>query len=112
MASTRFDLEIFNSGNDSNFGVLRCVQFLFKKGLIVLFDEDPKANKEKEEGSSSSSGDMRFSNNKAHNTIILHLQDEMLREVAKEEYASGLQAKLEELFLEKSLTNRLYMKKP
>ncbi|KAH9648407.1 hypothetical protein KPL70_025572 [Citrus sinensis] len=50
-------------------------------------------------------------NNKAHSTIILHLSDEVLREVAKERTASGLWAKLEELFLKKSLAKRLYMKR-
>ena len=54
---------------------------------------------------------MRTINNKAHNTIILHLSDEVLREVAKERSASGLWTKLEEMFLKKSLATRLYMKR-
>ena len=52
---------------------------------------------------------MKIINNKAHNTIILHLSDEVLREVSKERTASGLWEKLEELFLKKSLAKRLYM---
>ncbi|KAH9779747.1 hypothetical protein KPL71_007827 [Citrus sinensis] len=54
---------------------------------------------------------MKTINNKAHNTIILHLSDEVLREVSKEKTASGLWEKLEELFLKKSLAKRLYMKR-
>ena len=56
-------------------------------------------------------GDSRTINNKAHSTIILHLSDEVLREVAKEKTSSSLWAKLKELFLKKSLAKRLYMKK-
>lgn len=54
---------------------------------------------------------MKTINNKAHNTIILHLSDEVLRKVAKERTASVLWAKLEELFLKKYLAKRFYMKR-
>lgn len=54
---------------------------------------------------------MKTINNKAHNTIILHLSDEVLRNVAKERTASILWAKLEELFLKKYLAKRFYMKR-
>lgn len=54
---------------------------------------------------------MRSINNKAHNNIILHLSDEVLRETTKKKIASGLRIKLEELFLKKSLAKRLYIKK-
>lgn len=54
---------------------------------------------------------MRSINNKAHNNIILHLSDEVLRETTKKKIASSLRIKLEELFLKKSLAKRLYIKK-
>ena len=54
---------------------------------------------------------MKTINNKAHSTIILHLSEEVLREVSKEKTASGLWEKLKELFLKKSLAKRLYMKR-
>ena len=60
------------------------------------------AKKEKAEGSLSCGADQRIINNKAHRTIILHLSDEVLREVSKERTAFGLWAKLEEMFLKKS----------
>lgn len=43
-----------------------------------------------EAGFSSLSGDMRSINNKAHNTIILHLLNKMLGEVANEKSTFGL----------------------
>ena len=39
------------------------------------------------------------------------ISDEILREVSKERTASGLWAKLEEMFMKKSLAKRLYMKR-
>ncbi|KAH9678735.1 hypothetical protein KPL71_025836 [Citrus sinensis] len=86
---------------------------LIQQGLDAALedDEDSKAKQRKEEGSSSSGADMKTINNKAHNTIILHLSDEVLREVAKEKTASGLWTKLKELFLKKSLAKRLSMKR-
>ncbi|KAH9704361.1 Integrase catalytic domain-containing protein [Citrus sinensis] len=113
IASTRFDLEKFNGENDFYLWSLKMRAILIQQGLdSALDDEDEsKSKKEKEGGSSSLGGDSRTINNKAHNTIILHLSDEVLREVAKEKTASGLWAKLEELFLKKSLAKRLYMKR-
>lgn len=54
---------------------------------------------------------MRSINNKAHITIILHLSDVVLREVAKEKSTSSLLSKLKELFLNKSSAKGLYIKK-
>ncbi|KAH9717011.1 hypothetical protein KPL71_021670 [Citrus sinensis] len=86
---------------------------LIQQGLDAALEDnqDSKAKKGKEEGSSSSGRDMKTINKKAHSTIILHLSDEVLREMAKEKFASGLWVKLEDLFLKKSLAKRLYMKK-
>ena len=96
IASTRFDLEKFNGDND-----LKTRAILIQQGLDGSLSDDnkyPKAKKEKGKCSSSSAEDIRAINNKAHNTIILHMLDEVLREVAKEKMAFGLWAKLEELF--------------
>ena len=86
---------------------------LIQQGLDAALEDgqDSKVKKGKKEGLSSSSGDMKTINNKAHSTIILHLSDEVLREVAKEKSASGLWVKLEDLFLKKLLAIRLYMKR-
>ena len=47
----------------------------------------------------------------AHSAIILSLGDGVLREVSHEKTAYGLWKKLEELYMKKSLANRLYIKK-
>ena len=48
---------------------------------------------------------------KVHSTILLSLSDEVLYEVANEEKAAGLWLKLESLYMTKSLTNKLLLKK-
>ncbi|KAH9679839.1 hypothetical protein KPL71_026297 [Citrus sinensis] len=113
MGTTRFDREKFNGENDFYLWSLKMRAILIQQGLDSALDdeEEQKSKKEREEGSSSSGGDLRAINNKAHSTIILHLSDEVLREVAKEKSTSGLWAKLEELFLKKSLAKRLYIKR-
>ncbi|KAH9658981.1 hypothetical protein KPL70_023688 [Citrus sinensis] len=113
MASTRVDLEKFNGDNDFYLWSLKMRAILIQQGLDSALDdaEDTMAKKEKAEGSSSFGADQRIINNRAHSTIILHLSDEVLREVSKERSAAGLWAKLEEMFLKKSLAKRLYMKR-
>lgn len=46
----------------------------------------------------------------ANNTIILHFNDNPLRQVLKETLATGVWSKLESLYITKSLTNRIYLK--
>ena len=92
MASTRVDLEKFNGDNDFCLWSLNMRAILIQQGLDSALDddEDPMAKKEKREGFSSLGGDQRIINNKAHSTIILHLSNEVLRDVSKERTASGL----------------------
>ena len=113
MASTRYDLEKFNGENDFYLWSIKMCAILIQQGLDSALDieEDQIGKKEKAKGSPISGGDIRTINNKAHNTTILHLSDEVLREVAKERSAAGLWTKLEEMFLKKSLAKRLYMKR-
>jgi len=47
---------------------------------------------------------------KAHSAIILSLGDKVLRQVSKERNAAGIWSKLEDLYMTKSLVNRLYLK--
>ena len=47
---------------------------------------------------------------KAHSTIILSLSDDVIIEVADQETAAALWAKLESLYMTKSLTNKLLLK--
>ncbi|KAL6188372.1 hypothetical protein ACLB2K_039765 [Fragaria x ananassa] len=48
---------------------------------------------------------------KAHSTILLCLADDIITEVAEEETAAGLWLKLESLYMTKSLTNKLLIKR-
>ncbi|KAH9716149.1 Integrase catalytic domain-containing protein [Citrus sinensis] len=48
---------------------------------------------------------------KARSTIILSLGDSVIREVANEKTVADLWAKLEKIYMTKSLTNRLYIKR-
>ncbi|GAA0178173.1 hypothetical protein LIER_29802 [Lithospermum erythrorhizon] len=47
---------------------------------------------------------------KAHSTLLLSLDDEIIREVSKQETTAGLWTKLESLYMTKSLTNKLLLK--
>ncbi|KAH9684612.1 DNA (cytosine-5)-methyltransferase 1B [Citrus sinensis] len=86
MASTRVELEKFNGDNDFYLWSLKMRAILIQQGLDSALDdgENPTAKKEKAE---------------------------VLREVSKERTAAGLWAKLEEMFMKKSLAKRLYMKR-
>lgn len=46
----------------------------------------------------------------AYSTIILHLGDRVLREVSNESLVVGVYAKLEHMYMMKTLTNRVYLK--
>ena len=48
---------------------------------------------------------------KAHSAIILSLGDRVLREVSKEKSAAAVWQKLENLYMTRSLANRLYLKR-
>lgn len=46
----------------------------------------------------------------AYNTIILYLRDKVLRDISTEKNASGMWLELEQLYMSKILTNRMYLK--
>nr|GEV42924.1 retrovirus-related Pol polyprotein from transposon TNT 1-94 [Tanacetum cinerariifolium] len=48
---------------------------------------------------------------KAHSALLLCLDNKVLREVNKQNYAAGVWLKLETLYMTKSLANKLYLKK-
>ncbi|GJV04765.1 retrotransposon protein, putative, ty1-copia subclass [Tanacetum coccineum] len=48
---------------------------------------------------------------KAHSALLLCLDNKVLREVNKEDFAAGVWLKLETLYMTKSLANKLYLKK-
>ena len=66
---------------------------------------------EKEVSSSKTSEEVAEIHKKARSTIILSLRDLVITEVAKEKTIAGLWGKLENLYMTKSLVNKLYIKR-
>jgi hypothetical protein len=101
MATAKFEVEKFNGQNSFSLWRLKMRALLRQQGLAKILDDDV---------SSTSTEDMKEFDEKAHSAILLSLSDGVLREVADEETAAGLWKKLENLYMKKSLTNRLYLK--
>ena len=59
----------------------------------------------------TSNEDLEKMNLKAASTIQLYLADEVMYNVMDEETATGLWSRLEMLYMMKSLSNKLYLKK-
>jgi transposase InsO family protein len=103
--ATKFDIEKFDGRNDFNLWRVRMKALLVQQGLS-------KALKGKEALSESLKEEEKEEiMEKAHSAIQLCLSNEVLREVVEEDTASKLWLKLESLYMTKSLTNRLYLKK-
>ena len=103
--TTKFEVEKFDGRNDFNLWRVKMCALLVQQGLskslkgvealpTTMYNEENDELMEK-----------------AHSTILLCLGNEVLREVAKENMATKLWLKLESLYMTKSLTNRLYLKK-
>ena len=110
MAAPKVDLEKFNRKNDFNMWKVKMEALLITQGLGEAIE--PTTKKEGYEGSSSKSLELAAEiDKKAKNTIILSFSDSVIREVAKERTVAELWAKLENLYMTKSLANRLCIKK-
>ncbi|KAH9803501.1 hypothetical protein KPL71_001790 [Citrus sinensis] len=106
---TKIDLEKFTGQNDFNMWN-KIEALLITQGLGNAIEPDFK--KEGLEGSSSTTPKQAVEiDKKARSTIIFSLGDSVIREVAKERTVAGLWTKLENLYMTKSLANRLYIKK-
>ena len=103
--TTKFEVEKFDGRNDFNLWRVKMRALLVQQGLskslkgiealpTTMYNEENDELMEK-----------------AHSTILLCLGNEVLHEVAKENMATKLWLKLESLYMTKSLTNRLYLKK-
>ncbi|KAH9671238.1 Integrase catalytic domain-containing protein [Citrus sinensis] len=110
MAMARIDLEKFNGKNDFNMWKVKMEALLITQGLGDAIE--PVTKKEGKETSSSRTPEQAAEiDNKARSTIILSLGDSVIREVAKERTVAELWAKLDRLYMTKSLANILYIKK-
>ena len=107
---SKVDLEKFTGQNDFNMWKIKMEALLITQGLKE--DIDPVSKLEGGEASSSKTLEQVAEiDKKARSTIVLSLGDSVIREVAKEKTVAGLWAKLENLYMTKSLANRLYIKK-
>lgn len=104
MGSTKFDIEKFTGKNDFGLWRVKMRALLVQQGVAEAL-----------QGSAALSADMTEKEKigmleKAHSLIILSLGDKVLREVSRETTAQALWAKLEVLYLTKSLANSLFLK--
>ncbi|KAH9754460.1 hypothetical protein KPL71_015451 [Citrus sinensis] len=107
---TKINLEKFTGQKDFNMWKIKMEALLITQGLGNAIEPDFK--KDRLEGSSSTTPEQTAEiDKKARSTIILSLGDSVIREVAKERTVAGLWSKLENLYMTKSLANRLYIKK-
>ena len=110
MANPKIDLEKFNGKNDFNMWKVKMEALLVTQGLGDAIQ--PVTKKEGKEFSTSKTPEQVTEiDRKARGTIILSLADSVIREVAKEPTVADLWAKLESIYMKKSLANRLYIKK-
>jgi hypothetical protein len=101
MTTAKFEVEKFDGHNSFSLWLLKMRALLRQQGLAkILNGEVP----------STSTEEMKEFDEKAYSAILLSLSNGVLREVADEETAAGLWKKLENLYMKKSLTNRLYLK--
>ena len=102
MAMARYEAEKFNGRNDFGLWKIKMKALLTHQGLSEALDPIEPGEKP----TAKQTEIMK----KAHSAIILNLDDKVLREVAREETASAMWKKLDDLYMTKSLANRLYLK--
>ena len=108
--ASKVDLEKFTGQNDFNMWKIKMEALLITQGLGDAIE--PVSKLEGNEASSSKTPEQAVEIDKnARSTIIMSMGDSVIRKVAKEKIVAGLWAKLENLYLTKSLANRLYIKK-
>ncbi|XP_042983130.1 uncharacterized protein LOC122312550 [Carya illinoinensis] len=108
MGTMRFDIEKFTGDNDFGLWRIKMRALLVQHGLQdALLGERKKGSSLKGEDRETVKEDIL---QKAHSALILSLGDKVLREVATEDTAAGIWLKLENLYMTKSLANRLHKK--
>src|SRR3954468_20792952 len=103
VSSAKYEVPKFDGGTSFSLWKIRMKSSLTLQGLwkavVEKFDEDSDEFKKT---------DLK---ERALSAIFMSVTDNVLREIADEETASGAWKKLESLYAGKSLTNRLYLKK-
>lgn len=104
MTATKFDAEKFTGKNDFGLWRIKMKAMLVQQGIA---DALKGKNGLSEKLTDEQKEEILL---KAHSVIILSLSDKVLREVSREETSSRVWTKLEQLYMTKSLANRLYIK--
>src|SRR3954463_15913745 len=103
VSSAKYEVPKFDGGTSFSLWKIRMKSSLTLQGLwkaaVEKFDEDSDEFKKT---------DLK---ERALSAIFMSVTDNVLREIADEETASGAWKKLESLYAGKNLTNRLYLKK-
>ena len=104
MASTKYDIEKFTGSNDFGLWRIKMRSILVQQSLIKALGGESKLSPTLSEEENEDLLD------KAHSAVLLSLGDKVLRQVSKEKSAAAVWAKLESLYMTKSLVNRLTLK--
>ena len=108
--AARLEAEKFTGKNDFGLWRMKMRAMLIQQGLSAALEtekEKETAAVDLDEKAVAKRAEIAA---KAHSVVVLCLGDKVLREVAKETTAAGILKKLENLYLTKSLANRLCMK--
>lgn len=103
MSSSKFEVKKFNSEND--FILWRIKMKALMVDQCTSASLDLKAQTEIEDKKL-----LAEIMSKAYSVLIISLGDEVLREVSEEASALAIWEKLESIYMNKSLANRLYLK--
>lgn len=104
MTMTKFNIEKFNGKNDFSIWRLKMKALLVHQGIIEALTREnnlqPTMSEEKK----------REIVKKAYSALILSLEDKPLKEVAKKKITTTIWLKLENLYMTKSLADKLNLK--
>ncbi|GKD28317.1 retrovirus-related pol polyprotein from transposon TNT 1-94 [Tanacetum coccineum] len=103
----KFDVEKFDGSNDFRLWRVKMRCLLIQHDWEAVLDPFPKTMTNADKITALKTDIYK----KAHNALLLCLDNKVLREVNKEDSAAGVWLKLETLYMTKSLANKLYLKK-
>ncbi|TXG56626.1 hypothetical protein EZV62_017939 [Acer yangbiense] len=101
---TKFEVEKFTGENDFGLWKMKMKAMLVKEGLDIALDGEEKLPTDMK------ADEKKNWLKKAYSSLILGLGDKVLREVSKETTATGVWEKLEELYVSKTVPDRIYLK--
>ncbi|GJR34966.1 hypothetical protein Tco_1210650 [Tanacetum coccineum] len=99
---TRFDIKKFNGKNDFGLWQIKMRALMVQQECDAALETLPM---------DIEAGEKASLMKKAYSTFILCLGDRVVREVTKETTAAEIWTKLTSLYMDKSLANKLYLKK-